>query len=102
MSAAPSSSMDGSSEMALLLARIAKAETRVDKAEAALEEAEARRDRDEVSACRQILIGSQTTLNLLYEEKKRLTAATAGELIRLSDNVTDFDFNNPAVFHFWN
>ena len=37
MSAAPSSSMDGSSEMVALLADIAKAETRVEKAEAALE-----------------------------------------------------------------
>ena len=70
-------------EMSTLLADIAKAKTRVDKAEAALERAEeerARGHRDEVSACRQMLIESQKTLNLLLEMEKRLAAEReAGE-----------------------
>jgi predicted phage gp36 major capsid-like protein len=63
--------------MASLLADIAKAKTRAEKAEAALERAEEERargeaTRDDVSACREILIEDKKTLNLLLEEKKRL------------------------------
>jgi hypothetical protein len=71
-------------ELAALLVKIETAETDVDDAEAALNKAKERDPEgtgSAVSRKEQILLESQKTLNLLYEEKKRLTAGTAGECV---------------------
>jgi len=69
-------------EMAALLVKIEKAESRVDNAEADLNKAKERDPEgtgSEVSACRQTLNNMSAILHDLYEKEKRLTAGTAGE-----------------------
>ena len=77
-----SSPVGPSSEMAALLARIAEVEEDVRDAKKAMKRAEQRDPEgtgSEVSACRQTLNTMGAILHDLYEEKKRLTAETAGE-----------------------
>ena len=62
-------------EMAALPADVREAKAALKRAN----EERARGYRDKVSACRQMLIESQRTLNLLYEKNKRLAAGTEGK-----------------------